>query len=128
MAGKSSPAAERKAVEDYPSVMSSKQQYTLPKQIIIKKSTEIETIFKLGKRISFDLFNLYVYESGQTGVAFLVSKKIGNAVKRNKMKRLFREAYRLNKSGYEGKQIIFVIKKYADEFHRISEDVKSINI
>ena len=120
------PAAVPRAAEDCPSVMSSKDRNSLPRQIILKKSSDLENVLKHGKRIPSDLFNLFVYNSGKTGVAFLVSRKIGNAVKRNRMKRLFREAYRLNRPLFEDREVIFSVKKYADDFHRIMKDVKSI--
>jgi ribonuclease P protein component len=106
--------------------MNSKQRNTLPKEIIIKSSTDIEQILKRGKRIPSKLFNLFIFDSGKTGVAFLVSKRIGNAVKRNKMKRLFREAYRLNRGRFNGYEIVFSIKAYADDFHGILKDVMSL--
>jgi ribonuclease P protein component len=122
------PAAVPRADEDCPSVMSSKHRKTLPRQIILKKSSSLENVLKHGRRIPSDLFNLFVYNSGKTGVAFLVSKKIGNAVKRNRMKRLFREVYRLNRPMFEDREVIFSIKKFADDFYRILKDVKSIQL
>ena len=103
--------------------MNSKQRNTLPKEIILKKSTDIGKVLKLGKRIPSRFLNLFIYDSGKTGVAFLVSRRIGNAVKRNKMKRLFPEVYRLNSNRFEGYETVFSIKQYADDFQRVMKDV-----
>jgi ribonuclease P protein component len=62
----------------------------------IKSSSDIRSIIRTGKMIVKDSFVLlYKKNSGHYDrFAVLVSKKHGNAVERNKIKRLFREAYR----------------------------------
>lgn len=105
--------------------MSSNKRYTLPRQFILKKKSDIEKVFQLGQKYSTPCLNIFVYPSQQTRVAFLVNKKIGKAYQRNKMKRLVREAYRLHQCDFKGKEVIFYIRKYLDDFHGIVEQIKT---
>ena len=77
---------------------------TFKKEERISIQREIECLFKQGDAfISYPLRVVYVTQKPLSGstVAILVSvpkKKFKRAVKRNRMKRLIREAYRLNKT------------------------------
>lgn len=106
--------------------MNSNRRFTLRKDLILKKKVEIEKVLHSGKRIPGHIFNTFIYASGRTRVAFLVSKKIGNAVQRNRMKRLLREAYRLNRLQFEGDEVVFSIKIFANDFHAIVDQIKSL--
>jgi len=61
-------------------------------------------------------------ESAGVRVGFTVSKKVGNAVVRNSIKRRLREFYRQNKSLFIPADMNIVAKKGADllDFHHLS--------
>jgi ribonuclease P protein component len=64
----------------------------------IKRQVEISRLFKQGRRWECGSFVL-IYEQNalrHDRFGVIVSKRIGNAVKRNRVKRVFREIYRCN--------------------------------
>ena len=85
------------------------------KQYRLKKSFEIEKLFK--KRISVGNAYFVMYDNlssiANTRVAISVSKKLGNAVIRNKEKRIIREIIRGNVDTIKGFDILIVEKRKA---------------
>ena len=61
---------------------------------ILKKEKDFNKVFKSGKRAFSDTITLYYLPSSEFKVGFAVSKKHGTSVKRNRIKRLLREAFR----------------------------------
>ena len=84
---------------------------TLPKSLILRSRLEIKDIFETGtfKRLKFVTLVYMKTELQKAG--FFVTKKYGNAVKRNKVKRWLREIYRQNKSVFEGYSIVFLVNR-----------------
>ncbi|MFA3783509.1 ribonuclease P protein component [Melioribacteraceae bacterium 4301-Me] len=81
-----------------------KKQGLSPKERI-KSSKHFELLYKAGKTVVSENLKikaifLAVKNTDEIGVkvAFTVSKKAGKAVWRNRVKRLLKEAYRLNKT------------------------------
>ncbi|MDR0375762.1 MAG: ribonuclease P protein component [Treponema sp.] len=62
----------------------------------LKKREEIRTVFKEGRVSSCFGAKLFVLKNdvGHTRIAFTFSRKFGNAVERNRCRRVGREAYR----------------------------------
>ncbi len=74
--------------------------YTLGKNVKLKSRKSIETLFATGKTLrkgAVRAVYLQKEETGTTQVGFSVSKRFfKKAVDRNRVKRVIREAYRLN--------------------------------
>lgn len=70
---------------------------------------------------------LLLWKDRDSGVriGFTVSKKVGNAVVRNSIKRRLREFYRQNKSLFMQADINIVAKKGAEllDFHQVSNEL-----
>ncbi len=78
-------------------------EYSLSKQERITSKNHFSLVYSQGKRLIADSkqFKAIVYRGTQeesgVKVAFAVFKKLGSAVWRNRIKRLLRESYRLEK-------------------------------
>jgi len=82
----------------------------------IKKTLEFNRIYKRGSKAFGYNFLIYYNKnnSNENKVGFVASKKVGNAVCRNKIKRLMRESYRLDEDKISnGWDIVFIAKKNA---------------
>lgn len=70
-----------------------------PKKIRLRTASEIQIVFQQGKYFPLGVLSAKVLKTDRTESRFLVAvkKKIGSAPRRNRIKRLTREAIRLNK-------------------------------
>jgi len=69
----------------------------LPRRESLKRHRDIQKLLRHGKRVSAQGFRLFWEPAETFAYALIVSRKHGNAVHRNRIKRLFRETIRLNK-------------------------------
>lgn len=86
---------------------------TLRPQERIRKRKDFLYLYKKGKRYRGKYFNL-IYLSNDfsfSRMAVIVSKKVGNAVKRNKIKRKIRALFRRNKGFLKTPHDIIIIAK-----------------
>ena len=92
----------------------------------LKKNSDISRVFKAGKRsFSHTLTLLYVKGEKELKVGFTVTKKHGGAVKRNRIKRVFRAAFREVMPSIIGGQHIIFMPRVGVE-HTFSETVKNM--
>ena len=105
--------------------------FTFPKRKRLLNRKDFVNLNRLGKRYRTKHFTI-IFKENELSISRLgitVSKKIGNAVKRNKVKRLVREFFRLNKrccpKGYD---IVIIANNGADGlfFKKIKEELGEI--
>ena len=82
------------------------KKFTLHKSRIVRRHAEFQSVYAHGKSIANRFIVLYVAKSdSDLKVGFAAGKKLGTAVERNRIKRILREAFRLNqhqlKSGFK---------------------------
>lgn len=81
--------------------MSSDRDFSLPKANILRGRKNFQRLFKPGAvTLHNELVDLRfrIYSDPEEGclMGFIVKKRLGKATQRNRIKRLLREAYRLN--------------------------------
>jgi len=81
----------------------------------ITSSREIDTVFRDGKRYATPVLTALVNktheERGPQGrVAFIAGKKLGNAVLRNRSKRVMREAVRRAGGPWRGADVLLIAR------------------
>jgi len=85
----------------------------------ISSTSEIKKILFKGRRYTDSLANFYfAHNSGKRArLCVIISKECGNACLRNRIKRCFREAFRLNREHLiEGTDIIVKVKSNIRDF------------
>ena len=96
----------------------------------LKKPSEFSKVYKRGK--SFADKNIVVYylpnTLGKTRIGFSISKKVGNSVVRNRVRRRIRESFRLNFSGFDGYDLIFVARVRSNQvdYNELTKSLKYI--
>jgi len=100
---------------------------------MLKKNYEFKAVLKKGTCCRGKLIDIFITKNNKNinklGIA--VSKKAGNSVKRNKIKRLIRENYRILENDLKlGKNIIILWKKNSEfndfNFYSIKEDCENL--
>lgn len=90
----------------------------------IKKNTEFQKIFAKGKRGFSSRLTLLYVPSDVFKMGICVSKKHGNSVTRNRIKRLLREIFRLNADKLKKEYNYVLLPKAAEtyEYRALEKD------
>ena len=77
---------------------------SFPRELILKKRESFKNLYRRGRRIRGETITLFFYPSDVEPfrVGFSTRKKLGNAVCRNRARRLMREAFRLHQHDVHG--------------------------
>ncbi|MDE6356752.1 MAG: ribonuclease P protein component [Clostridia bacterium] len=82
----------------------------------IKKNADFQKLFKKGKKVFSPYITLLYFPSQKTCMGVAVSKKHGKAVKRNRIKRLLRAAFRETCPQLKKPCSCILIPKVAEEY------------
>lgn len=87
--------------------------YSFQKKQKIRKRREFQAVYEKGRRFHSKSFVILLMPNneGTTRLGITVSKKVGNAVRRNRIKRLVREYFRLNRDLFQDSADVVVIAR-----------------
>jgi len=89
----------------------------------LRLKTEIRRVFKEGRRKKYGKLTFIYLASDEQKTGFIASRNIGCAAKRNRVRRILREAYRMNKEYFRGMTTIL----YAEGLLTAEEVKRSIS-
>lgn len=97
---------------------------------VLKKNYEFQRVYRRGERVHCRSLILYAFQKkkgGRTRVGFAVVRQNGGAVRRNRLKRLLREAYRrLPRACKPGYDLLLTAKapEVLPSFAQIQKDLR----
>ncbi len=100
----------------------------MKKTIMLKKNYEFRKVLSKGKYYSGEYIEALILanQKGKNTLGIAVNTKLGTAVERNKIKRLFRESYYyFEESIINGQEIVFLWKKKQPIENATYKNIKS---
>lgn len=102
------------------------QRQTFNKTERIRKKREFQAVYQQGVRFYSRNFIIIAYRnpSGARRLGITVGKKVGNAVKRNRIKRFIREFFRLNKQQFSPAQDFVIMSRWVKGAKAVTPPMK----
>ena len=90
-------------------------KYSLQKKLIVKENSDFQKIYHYGRSLANKNMVMYYCKAFHPShkVAFAAGKKLGNAVTRNRVKRLLREVYRLHRHEIDENYCLLLVGRAA---------------
>jgi len=88
-------------------------RHTLPKQHLLRTTGEFQLVYRTGRRLKGEGYGLIFLANAlkYNRLGISVHRKAGNAVRRNRIKRLIREAFRLHRDQFPpSADIVFTVR------------------
>ena len=88
-------------------------RYGLPKSCLLRKTGEFNQVYRRGQRLHGNGFALIYLPADQpdSRLGISVHRKVGNAVQRNRIKRIVRETFRLHREIFpQASDIVFTVR------------------
>ena len=82
----------------------------------LKKQADFQRLFNKGKRAFTPTLSVIYRPSEKMVMGISIGKKHGKSVQRNRIKRLVREAFRLNQDKMKGTYSFIIIPKVREEY------------
>jgi ribonuclease P protein component len=85
----------------------------LPKTCLIRKGWEYQEVYSGGKRLHGKGFSLILLSNSslESRLGISIHRKLRGAVKRNRIKRIIRESFRVERKHYpQGMNIVFAVR------------------
>ena len=101
----------------------------LPRKKSLKSKLEIDSLLNNGHKLSGDLCILFFSAAKEFKFATLVGRKLGNAVERNRIKRLYKEAVRVNYQQLIDDSYIAILPKKSSKratFEHINAEISEL--
>ena len=86
------------------------------KYFILKKQADFQKLFKTGKRAFSSSLTMIYRQADTLTMGISVGKRHGKSVKRNRIKRLIREAFRAENNALKENYRIVFIPKVCEEY------------
>ncbi|MHC4598727.1 MAG: ribonuclease P protein component [Planctomycetota bacterium] len=102
--------------------------FRFPKAFRLRKGKEFDRVFEEGKRVSDGRILLVYAPNGlpHSRLGILAGRKIGNAVTRNRAKRVYREAFRLGRDTLPRGYDFVVVPRPQDEERTLAQARESL--
>lgn len=86
------------------------------KYLRLKKQADFQKLFHKGKRVHSPSVTLLYARSEKTTMGISIGKRHGKSVRRNRIKRLLREAFRAVNGEMQGNYAIVLIPKVSENY------------